>query len=157
MELAGQLDRIDVVFVSVGGGGLISGIAGYLKAIRPDVRVVGCSAENSQVMIQSVQAGRILDLPSLPTLSDGTAGGIEPDSITFELCRTLVDEFVTVTEDEIMGTLRSFIDAHHMLIEGAAAVAIASYLKTADRWADRNAVIVICGANIGCETLRRIL
>ena len=75
LELERQLDRIDVVFVSLGGGGLISGIAAYLKARRPDVQIVGCSPENSQVMIQSVRAGEILDLPSKPTLSDGTAGG----------------------------------------------------------------------------------
>jgi threonine dehydratase len=157
IELAHQLDQIDVVFVSVGGGGLISGIAGYLKAIHPSLRIVGCSPESSQVMVQSVKEGRIVDMPSLPTLSDGTAGGVEPGSITFELCRTLVDEFITVTEEEITDALRVFIDAHHMLIEGAAAVAIASYRKADTRWAGRNSVIVICGANISRATLKEVL
>jgi threonine dehydratase len=83
VELLRQIDSIDTVYVSLGGGGLISGVAGYLKSVRPGIRIVGCSPENSQVMIQSVAAGRILDLPSLPTLSDGTAGGIEPGAITF--------------------------------------------------------------------------
>ena len=157
VELTRQLDRIDAVFVSVGGGGLISGIAGYLKSIHPRVQVIGCSPENSQVMIQSVRAGRILDMPSLPTLSDGTAGGIESGAITFDLCRTLVDEYVTVTEDEIKVGLRQFIQVHHMLIEGAAAVAIASYLKMCKRFGGGNVVIVICGANIDLETLKEIL
>jgi len=157
VELVRQLDRMDAVYVSLGGGGLISGIAGYLKSVQPNVQIVGCSPENSQVMIQSVRAGRILDLPSLPTLSDGTAGGIEAGSITFELCRELVDEYVTVTEDEIVEGLRLFMETHHMLIEGAAAVAIASYLKTRDRTLGENVVIVICGANISLETLRKVL
>ena len=74
VELARQLGRIDVLFASVGGGGLISGVAGYLKSRNPAVRVVGCSPEASPVMIESVRAGRILELPSRPTLSDGTAG-----------------------------------------------------------------------------------
>jgi threonine dehydratase len=157
VELMEQLDRIDVVYVSLGGGGLISGIAAYLKSVRPGIRIVGCSPEHSQVMIQSVRAGQIVDLPSLPTLSDGTAGGIEAGSITFGLCRELVDEYVTVTEHEIAENLRLFMDTHHMLIEGAAAVAIASYLKTRERFAGQNVVIVICGANISLKTLKTIL
>ena len=157
VELARQLDQIDAAYVSLGGGGLISGIAGYLKSVRPGVEIIACSPENSQVMIQSVKAGRILDLPSLPTLSDGTAGGIEAGSITFELCRTSVDEYVAVTEDEIKEGLRLFIGTHHMLIEGAAAVAIASYLKTRERCVGKNVVIVICGANISLETLKAVL
>jgi threonine dehydratase len=157
VELARQLDRIDAAFVSLGGGGLISGVAAYLKAVQPGVQIIGCSPENSQVMIQSVRAGRILDLPSLPTLSDGTAGGIEAGSITFDLCRELVDAYVTVTEDEIRENLRSFIATHHVLIEGAAAVAIAAYLKTSDRFTGSHIVILLCGANIGMATLAEVL
>jgi len=157
VELERQLDRIDAVFVALGGGGMISGIAGYLKSVRPDVRVVGCSPENSQVMMQSVRAGEILDLPSLPTLSEGTAGGVEPGAITFELCRALVDDYTTVTEDEIAASLREFMRAHHSMIEGAAAVAIAAFEKEQARYADKNVVIIICGANISTSTLKEIL
>jgi threonine dehydratase len=157
LELARQLDKIDAVFVSLGGGGLISGIAGCLKDVQPGVQVFGCSPENSRVMIESVKAGRILDLPSLPTLSDGTAGGVEAGSITFELCRRLVDSYVTVTEEEIVDSLRLFLETHHMLIEGAAAVAIASLLKLRERVAGENVVVVLCGANIDKDTLKGIL
>ena len=157
LELHRQLDHIDAVFVAVGSGGLISGTAGYLKSRRPGVRFIGCSPANSAVMMESVKAGRILDLPSLPTLSDGTAGGVEEDSITFDLARALVDEWVTVTEGEIAGSLRRFVDAEHLLIEGAAAVAVASYEKLAERFRDRTVVIVICGGNISAETLRTLL
>jgi threonine dehydratase len=157
VELERQLAGSDAVFASLGGGGLISGIAGYLKSVRPGVEIIGCSPENSQVMIQSVKAGEVLVLPSLPTLSDGTAGGVEPGAITFDLCRELVDEYVTVTEDEIVDALRLFVQAHHMLIEGAAAVAVASYIKMRDRFVGKNIVIVICGANISPDVLKEIL
>ncbi len=157
VELVRQMDRIDAVFVSVGGGGLISGIAGYLKSVQPDVQIIGCSPENSQVMIQSVKAGRILELPSLPTLSEGTAGGIEPGAMTFQLCRALVDGYVTVTEGEIRESLRTFIQTQHLLIEGAAAVSVASYLKMREGLTGKNVVIIICGANIPLETLKSVL
>jgi threonine dehydratase len=157
VELAGQLDQIDVVFVPLGGGGLISGIAGYLKSVYPHVQVIGCSPEYSQVMIQSVKAGQILELLSLPTLSDGTAGGIEPGAITLGLCRELVDDYVTVTEDEIKESLQLFLHTHRMLIEGAAAVAVAGYLKMHERFAGKNIVIIISGANISLETLKSVL
>ncbi|MEM8859366.1 MAG: pyridoxal-phosphate dependent enzyme, partial [Chloroflexota bacterium] len=86
LEIAKQRseEAADYIFVAVGGGGLISGIGCYLKSVWPRVKIIGCQPENSKVMADSVAAGKILDLTSLPTLSDGTAGGIEPESITFE-------------------------------------------------------------------------
>ena len=156
-ELANQLDQADAVFVALGGGGMISGIAGFLKSKNPDVKVIGCSPENSQVMIQSVRAGRILDLPSLPTLSDGTAGGVEPGSITLEFCRKYVDDYMTVTESEIKESLREFMQAQHMLIEGSAAVAVAACKKQTGRFAGKHVVVVICGGNISLDTLKDIL
>ncbi len=157
VELMDQLASIDVLFVSLGGGGLISGIAAYCKSINPRIQVMGCSPENSKVMIESIKAGSILDIPSLPTLSDGTAGGLEPESVTFELCQSLVDECVTVTEEEIADSLRFVMETHHCMIEGAAAVAVASYRKTHKRFRGKNVAIVLCGANIGLETLKSLL
>jgi threonine dehydratase len=156
-ELREQIDEIDSVFISVGGGGLISGIAGYLKSLRPETKIIGCSPENSQVMMQSVKAGKILDLPSLPTLSDGTAGGLEPGAITFEYCSKLVDDWITVSEEEIAESMRLFMPAHNMTIEGAAGVALASSLKWKDRLKDQKIVIIICGGNISPDTLKSVL
>jgi threonine dehydratase len=136
---------------------LISGIAGYLKHVFPSVEIIGGSPENSQVMIQSLEAGKIVDAPSLPTLSDGTAGGIEDGAVTFEFCQQLVDTCLTVTEEEITASLLLFMRAHRMMIEGAAAVAIASFLKVQERFRDKTVVLVICGANIGLETLKQVL
>ena len=157
LELVHQLQDIDAVFIAVGGGGLIAGVAAYLKHFYPAAQMIGCFPENSQVMLQSVKAGRILDLPSKPTLSDGTAGGVEAGSITFPLCRDLVDDYETVTEEEISLNLCRFLQVHHMLIEGSAAVPIAALLKSRELFSRKNVVIVLCGANIDPDTLRKIL
>ena len=157
VELVKHLNKIDSVFVALGGGGLISGIAGFLKSVHPDVEVIGCSPQNSQVMIRSVDAGKILELPSLPTISDGTAGGIEPGAVTFDLCRELIDDYETVTEVEIKASLKNFLQTQHMLIEGSAAVAVAAMVKRHNRLAGKSVVGIICGANISVEMLRTVL
>ena len=157
VELARQLDRIDTIFVALGGGGLICGIAAYLKTLSAQVRVVGCSPSNSPVMIESLKAQHIVEIPSLPTLSDGTAGGVEADAITFPLCQQLVDEYALVSEEEIKDAMKLFMQTHHMLIEGAAGVALAACLQHRERLQGQNVVIVICGANISLQTLKTIL
>jgi len=156
-ELERQLDSIDAVFVSVGGGGLISGVAGYLKTLDSRIRVYGCSPVNSAVMIDSIKAGELLDLPSEPTLSDATAGGVESDSITFDLVRANVDDYMKVTEEEIREGLREFTRVHDMPIEGSAAVALAACMKASSEIQDRNVVVILCGGNINPETLREAI
>lgn len=157
VELLQQLPDLDAVFVAVGGGRLIGGVASYLKSVKPEIQIIGCSPVNSQVMAQSVAAGELLDLPSLPTLSDGTAGGVEAGSITFPLCRNFVDQYISVTEAKIATSLRDFMDAQHMLIEGSAAVSIAAFLKVADQLKRLRIAIVLCGANISMDTLQQVL
>ena len=157
VEIAKQLSEVDAVFVAVGGGGLISGVGGFLKSVNPSLKLYACQPAASAVMTESVKAGRILDMPSEKTLSDGTAGGIEAGAITFDLCRELVDDYVVVTEEEIADAMRSFIDAQHMLLEGAAGVALAGMMKKGQDVVDENVVVVICGGNISRETLRTII
>lgn len=157
LEMNKQQPELDAVFVSVGGGGLISGIAGYFKSVSPSTKIIGCSPENSCVMIESVKAGRMLDLPSRPTLSDGTAGGVELDTVTFKPCRDLVDAYVTVTESEISRALATFMKKHQKIIEGSAAVAIAAYAQNARLFVGKRVGIVLCGANIGADALRQVL
>ncbi len=157
VEIARQIDSLNRLYVTVGGGGMISGVAIFLKSIFPDVKIIACSPENSAVMIDSIAAGRILDLPSLPTLSDGSAGGVEADSITFPLCQQLIDESVKVNEMEIAESMRQFIDYEHLLPEGAAAVALAACIKQAQQIAGEKVGVIICGGNIDRATLKSIL
>ncbi|PWY54624.1 serine/threonine dehydratase [Legionella qingyii] len=157
VELMRQLDSIDVIFIPIGGGGLIGGIAGYMKAVSPKTKIIGCLPENSPVMSESIKAGKIISMETLPTLSDATAGGIEPDSITLDLCRDYVDDFVLVSENEIQSAIVTIINTHHLLIEGAAGVALAACLKCAKYYQGKNAVVVLSGANISLETLRKVI
>ncbi len=157
LEIAEQLSGVEVVLVAVGGGGLIGGVASALKAHNPRVQVIGCLPQNSPVMAVSVAQGAIVDMPSLPTLSDGTAGGIEPHAVTFDLCRSLVDDWVLVSEEEIAGAMRLLIEGEHLLVEGAAAVPVAALLKTRDRWRGKQVAVVLCGGNVSLETLAGVL
>jgi threonine dehydratase len=157
IEIQASLPQIDTLYVAVGGGGLVSGVASVLKSANPAVRIIGCQPEASAVMAHSIEAGRIVDEESGPTLSDGTAGGIEQDAVTFGLCRALVDEFVLVSEAEIAAAMRTFIDYEHQLIEGAAGVALAAMLKQKDALAGRSVVVLICGGNVSRDTLKRVL
>lgn len=157
VEIVAQAPDIDTLFVAVGGGGLVSGVGSVLKSHNPDVRVIGCQPEASAVMAHSVAAGHVIEEPSEPTLSDGTAGGVEQDSITFELCRVLIDEFVLVDEESIAAAIRDFIDLEQQLIEGAAGVALAAMLAQKRDLAGRKIVVLICGGNISRATLKRVL
>jgi threonine dehydratase len=157
VEIATQLPDVDSVYVAVGGGGLISGVGSVLKSSAAEVRIVGCQPEASAVMAHSIEAGHVVDEPSQPTLSDGTAGGIEADSITFDLCRAVTDEFVLVSEEQIADAMRQFIDLQHQLIEGAAAVAVAAMLAQKDTIEASNVVVLICGGNVSRDTLKQIL
>ena len=157
LELCTQLDQLDAVFVALGGGGLISGISAAVKKQHPDCVHVACSPVNSNVMIQSLDAGHILDLSSDSTLSDATAGGVENDSITFDFCQQGVDRTISIAESDIARCLSQFIDTHGLLIEGAAAVAIAAMEKMAADYQGKNVVVILCGANIGTQKLARVL
>ena len=157
VEIERQLPDVDAVFVALGGGGLLSGIAVYLKSINPYIKIVACSPQNSQVMAASVQAGEILEMASLPTLSDGTAGGVEAGSITFPLCQQYVDDYVTVTEAEIAAGMGLFMETEHMLLEGAAGVVCAGIFQQAAHYQNKKVALIICGANISLSTLQQVL
>lgn len=148
LEILSDLPEIDIVFVSVGGGGLISGIAGYLKSMKPGIQIIGCQPLASPVMLESIKAGEIIEMESLPTLSEGTAGGIEKGSITFSICRELVDDWIVINEDDIRKSLELLRNMQEPA-EGAAALALAAakiYIKEKEI-RDQNVCVVLCGGN----------
>lgn len=148
-------------YVTVGGGGLISGIAACLKAREPGVwRIVGCLPHNSPVMYDCVNAGRVVGSQCLPTLSDGSAGGIEHNSITLEYCTKLVDAWALITEQDIAAAIGDMFVHHRKVLEGAAAVALAGFQRDS-LWRDEHsvstAVIIACGSNINPTDFANII
>lgn len=157
IELIEQMPALQAVFIAVGGGGLIGGVGSVLKQHNPDIRVFGCQPEASAVMAYSIAAGEILDLPGRATLSDGTAGGIEADSITFALNQAVVDEFVLVDEGQIAAAMRLYIEREGEAVEGAAGVAVAGLIACREALALQNVAVVICGGNIERAKFDRVI
>ena len=158
IELCEQSEHLDSVLITVGGGGLISGIGSYLKSKAPGTKIIACQPENSPEMKLSLEAGRIVQLPEyLETLSDGSAGGIEDGSITFDICREIVDTTFLATENEIAEAIKLIAHRHHKIIEGAAGVAVASLIKNADQFKGQTVAIIICGSNISIDNFRSLI
>lgn len=157
LELHEQLKFLDQVFVPVGGGGLISGIAAYLNEARPEAKIIGVQPENASEMAASVAQGSIVAPSTFHTISDGTAGGLDPDTITYRYCKELVDEFVLVKEIEIVNALK-LIEVHLGLrVEPAAALALAGMLKNKQRIAGMSCTGIICGGNIAPEQYQQVV
>ncbi len=156
-ELIEQVPDMDAVVISVGGGGLAGGISGYVKSVRPEVETLGCSPEASAAMIASIRAGQYVEVPHTETLSDGTAGGMDEDTVTFPLCRDNLDLLELVTEEEIADAFRDIFVHEHLLVEGAAAVTLAALRKQAGRFKGKTVVLVMCGANISPEVVKGLL
>ncbi len=155
VELLQQWPEVDTVYVALGGGGLIAGMAAFGKAARRDLQFVACSPSASPAMAECVRAGRIVDVACHDTWSDSTAGGVEPGAITFPLCRDLVDRFVDVEEAAIATAMRDCLAHQHLLVEGAAGVAVAAL--RADRQRGKRAAVIVCGGNLPYSSLQRLL
>jgi threonine dehydratase len=152
VELAEQAAQLDAVFISVGCGGLIGGTGSALKQLCPATRVVGVWPENSPCLLRALEAGSIIDVPESPTLSDGTAGAVEPGSITFPICQSVIDRTVTVTESQIAAAMRHIAASERWIVEGAAGVALAGLVQLAREYQGRKVAVVLCGRNIAFET-----
>jgi len=155
-ELLADWPEVEVVYVALGGGGLISGMAAYAKSVAPAVEFVACSPKASPAMAECVRRGEIVDVACGSTWSDSTAGGVEPGAITFPLCRDLVDRFVDVDEADIEAGMRDALMHQHLLVEGAVGVAIAACRADAEL-RGRNAAIICCGGNLPFDLLQKLV
>jgi threonine dehydratase len=154
LELAEDLDRFDDVLVPVGGGGLIAGMAGFLRAARPGVRIVGIEPVTSAFMAASVAAGRLVEIEEKETVADAVAGGIEPGSITFPLCRDLVDSIACVPESLIVRAMALIHGHYGRMVEGAGALPLAALLQSPQMFMGRTVVAIVSGANIAPDRFR---
>ena len=157
VELHQQVPHLDAVFVAVGGGGLIGGVGSYLKSASPQTEIVGCWPENSPVLYECLRAGRVIEVAEEPTLSESTAGGLEPETVTLAVCRDTIDRSILVSEGEIRSAIRLVLETEHWLIEGAAAVAVAAFRQDVRRWDGKRVAIILCGRNVSPEVLAQVL
>ena len=160
MEILRQLQslgshRLDAVFVAIGGGGLISGVANYIKAVRPDVKVIGVQMNDSNAMMQSVAAGQRVALNDVGLFSDGTAVKLVGEE-TFRVARGLVDEFMTVDTDAVCAAIKDVFVDTRSIVEPAGALAVAAikqYVAQHHTQGETYAAI-LCGANMNFDRLR---
>ena len=157
LEIFNELPDVHVVFSCIGGGGLVSGVAGYLKNKNKTIKIVGCEPKNSCEMFASIKAKKQITVDHKPTLSDGSAGGVEPESITYPLCQQYVDEYSQVSELEIKKSMFLMIDKHRKIIEGAAAVPLAGFIKNKKKFSNKNVVVILSGAGVGVETIKKVM
>ncbi|MEZ5219225.1 MAG: threonine ammonia-lyase, biosynthetic [Ilumatobacteraceae bacterium] len=158
MELLRQHQgALDAVFVAVGGGGLISGVAAYLKALRPEIRVIGVQTMDSDAMARSVAAGERIELEDVGLFSDGTAVKLVGEE-TFRLARSLVDEFVLVDTDAVCAAIKDVFQDTRSILEPAGALSVAGLKQYVDDHGLQNAgqtfVAIACGANMNFDRLR---
>ncbi|PJO48138.1 threonine/serine dehydratase [Brucella pituitosa] len=157
IELLEQSNRIDNVFVSMGGGGLISGIASVFKAFSPNTKIFGIAATNSKTLAESMVEGRIVETEHLETLADAVAGGVDEGSITLPIAMAAVDEVIECTEAEIGSALKTLAFDENMIVEGSAALALAGFNKVASRLAGQTSVVLLCGANYDKAIISRTI
>ena len=149
--------RLDAVFLPVGGGGLIAGVAAYLKALRPEVRVIGVEPVDSDAMARSLEKGARVSLDSVGIFADGVAVR-EVGRLTFDYCRRFVDEVIRVDTDELCSAIRSNYQATRSIVEPAGALALAGLKKYARsrEVSGQTLVAVNSGANMNFERLRYV-
>jgi threonine dehydratase len=157
LEILEQEPEVDAVLVPIGGGGLVSGVGTVLKALRPGAKVVGVETEVLPSMLQALEAGRPVTLDPANTVADGIAVKRAGD-LTFEHVRHLVDEIVTVSEEEIASAILYLLEREKTVVEGAGAVAVAALMQHKVRGLEgRRVVSIVSGGNIDVNLVARVI
>ena len=156
VEILEDWPEVDMILASVGGGGLVSGIAIAARALAGRVEVVGVECEASPAFHEALNAGQIVEVEVHPTLADGLAGNMEPESITFDLVRRFVDRTVLASEAAIAGAIRGLFEEERVVAEGAGATAVAALLSGLPA-SGRRVAVVVSGSNIDAALLSKVL
>ncbi|KAL0939963.1 threonine dehydratase catabolic [Colletotrichum truncatum] len=157
LEILEQCSQVDNIFISMGGGGLISGIGSVIKAFSPLTQIYGVSATNSKALAESMTAGRVVETEHLPTLAEAVAGGLDEDTITLPIAKAVVDHVIECDENEISAALRTMAFGENMIVEGSAALALAGFNKVAQGLAGQTSVILLCGSNVDQNAIKSVL
>lgn len=157
LEILDNMWDVDTVIVPIGGGGLISGIAIALKSFNPNIRIIGVQAENVHGMKSSFDAGKITPHYAAPTMADGCAVKV-PGDITFSIVKELVDEIITVSEDELEQAMKDLLQRGKAVVEGAGALSTAALVsdKITDYVKGKNVVCIISGGNVDLERISQV-
>jgi len=146
---------LDLILVPVGGGGLISGVSAAIKGGNNHIEVVGVQSVASPVMCESIRRGRIVEMELEDSVAEGLHGGIEEGSVTFEMCKEYVDDFIQVQEQTIIKAIAHHLHLDHQVVEGAGAVGAAAIMENPERFKGRNIGVVVSGGNIDEELLKK--
>ncbi|HYE70915.1 MAG TPA: threonine ammonia-lyase, biosynthetic, partial [Aquabacterium sp.] len=146
---------LDAVFVAIGGGGLISGVANYIKAVRPDIKVIGVQMNDSDAMTRSVAARKRVTLPDVGLFADGTAVKLVGEE-TFRVARALVDGFITVDTDAVCAAIKDIFVDTRSIVEPSGAMAVAAIKEYAaqNKTKGETYAAILCGANMNFDRLR---
>lgn len=156
LEILDKMSDVDTVLVPIGGGGLISGIATAIKAIRPQCRVIGVQSEHAPSMKRSLAEDKIIKLSDVSTIADGIAVK-SPGELTYAICKECVDEVVTVSEEEIAAAILTLLEKMKMVAEGAGASSIAAAMFGKVDLENHKCVAVLSGGNIDVNLLSKII
>ena len=156
LEILEENPDVEAIVVPIGGGGLISGVAYAVKALRPEVKVYGVQAAGAPSMLKSVGEGEILTLDSVKTIADGIAVK-QPGNTTFEICSKYVDDIVTVTDDETATAILTLMEKQKLVAEGAGAVSVAAVMFDKVPVKGKNTVCIVSGGNIDVTILSRVI
>jgi threonine dehydratase len=158
LEILEDLPEMEEVMVPVGGGGLIGGVAVYLKTLKPAIKITGIEPENSAFIKNSLDRGFLTnDFREKPTIAEAVAGGLEEGAITFDLIRKYVDRVITVKEQAIYQAIRLLFKHHQEKIEGAGALALAGLISYPEIFSGKKVVTVVSGGNLDDRLWRKIV
>lgn len=156
LEVLSEMNDISQIIIPIGGGGLISGIASYIKETNPKIKVIGVQSENAAGMYMSLSRKNLVTLTSSATIAEGIAVK-KVGELTFDLCKKYLDEVVTVSENEIAFAILQYIEKSKLVVEGAGAVPLASILSGKIQTSGKKTVLVVSGGNIDVNLISRII
>jgi threonine dehydratase len=156
LEIVEEMNDVDTVLVPIGGGGLVSGIATAVKALRPSARIVGVEAAGAPAALRALEVGKLLALDRAETIADGIRVR-KIGELAYEIVRSLVDEVVLVDDEEISLAMVELMEASKLVVEGAGAVTVAALLNSRVERLGRRVVAVLGGGNVDINLVARVI
>ena len=156
-ELLEQVPNIDNIYISMGGGGLISGIGSVIKHHSPTTKIIGVSAINSGALAASIKLGSVCETTHFDTLADGCAGGIDEGTLTLPIATEVTDSVIECTEEQIVEAIKILAWNENLMVEGSAALALAGFMQEKQSKKHETNLVLLCGGNFDKNIILSIL